>query len=75
MVFHQVSHAKIRWLENRVDGLVHRESELQSEVKSLQQEQTEQQQTVSDLRDLLRSLGINSPSPEQDSLSDTSSNQ
>ncbi|XP_039547690.1 TBC1 domain family member 1 isoform X4 [Pimephales promelas] len=71
----QVAHAKIRWLETRVDGLVHREAELQSEVKTLQQEQTEQQQTVSNLRDLLRSLGINSPSPEQDNLTNTNNNQ
>ncbi|KAK7166487.1 hypothetical protein R3I93_006300 [Phoxinus phoxinus] len=71
----QVAHAKIRWLETRVDGLVNRESELQSEVNALQQEQTEQQQTVSNLRDLLRSLGINSPSPEQDNLTNTSNNQ
>ncbi|XP_077061080.1 TBC1 domain family member 1 isoform X2 [Siphateles boraxobius] len=71
----QVAQAKIRWLETRVDGLVNRESELQSEVKTLQQEQTEQQQTVSNLRDLLRSLGINCPSPEQDNLTNTSNNQ
>ncbi|ROI16018.1 TBC1 domain family member 1 [Anabarilius grahami] len=71
----QVSHAKIRFLETRVDGLVNRESELQSEIKTLQQEQTELQQTVSKLRDLLRSLGINSPSPDQDNLTNTSNNQ
>uniref|UniRef100_A0A671MUP8 TBC1 domain family member 4 n=1 Tax=Sinocyclocheilus anshuiensis TaxID=1608454 RepID=A0A671MUP8_9TELE len=41
----QVAHAKIRWLETRVDGLVNREAELQSEVKTLQQERTELQQT------------------------------
>ncbi|XP_067258983.1 TBC1 domain family member 1 isoform X2 [Chanodichthys erythropterus] len=71
----QVAHAKIRFLETRVDGLVNRESELQSEVKTLQKEQTELQQTVSKLRDLLRSLGINSPSPDQDNLTNTSNNQ
>uniref|UniRef100_A0A671RBC2 TBC1 domain family member 4 n=1 Tax=Sinocyclocheilus anshuiensis TaxID=1608454 RepID=A0A671RBC2_9TELE len=43
----QVAHAKIRWLETRVDGLVNREAELQSEVKTLQQERTELQQTRS----------------------------
>ncbi|KAK2908718.1 hypothetical protein Q8A67_004555 [Cirrhinus molitorella] len=71
----QVAHAKIRWLETRVDGLVNRESELQSEVKTLQQERTDLQQTVSKLKDLLSSLGINSPCTEQESLTDTSNNQ
>ncbi|XP_026125483.1 TBC1 domain family member 1-like isoform X3 [Carassius auratus] len=71
----QVAHAKIRWLETRVDGLVNREVELQSEVKTLQQERTELQQTVSRLRDLLSSLGVNSPCPDQENLTNTSYNQ
>ncbi|XP_016425948.1 TBC1 domain family member 1-like isoform X2 [Sinocyclocheilus rhinocerous] len=71
----QVAHAKIRWLETRVDGLVNREAELQSEVKTLQQERTEQQQTVSKLRDLLSSLGINGSFPDQENLTNTSNNQ
>ncbi|XP_058618782.1 TBC1 domain family member 1 isoform X3 [Onychostoma macrolepis] len=71
----QVSHAKIRWLETRVDGLVNREAELQSEVKTLQQERTELQQTVSKLKDLLSSLGINSSFPDQEILTNTSNNQ
>ncbi|XP_026125569.1 TBC1 domain family member 1-like isoform X3 [Carassius auratus] len=71
----QVAHAKIRWLETRVDGLVNREVELQSEVKTLQQERTELQQTVSSLRDLLSSLGVNSPCPDQENLTNTSYNQ
>ncbi|XP_016360130.1 TBC1 domain family member 1-like isoform X5 [Sinocyclocheilus anshuiensis] len=71
----QVAHAKIRWLETRVDGLVNREAELQSEVKTLQQERTELQQTASNLRDLLSSLGINSPCPDQENLTNTSNNQ
>uniref|UniRef100_A0A8C2HKJ4 TBC1 domain family member 4 n=1 Tax=Cyprinus carpio TaxID=7962 RepID=A0A8C2HKJ4_CYPCA len=69
------AHAKIRWLETRVDGLVNREAELQSEVKTLQQERTELQQTVSKLRDLLSSLGINSSFPDQENLTNTSNNQ
>uniref|UniRef100_A0A8C1YSF5 TBC1 domain family member 4 n=1 Tax=Cyprinus carpio TaxID=7962 RepID=A0A8C1YSF5_CYPCA len=71
----QVAHAKIRWLETRVDSMVNREAELQSEVKTLQQERTELQQTVSNLRDLLSSLGINSPCPDQENLTNTSYNQ
>lgn len=75
IIFHQVAHAKIRWLETRVDGLVNREAELQSEVKTLQQERTELQQTVSKLKDLLSSLGINSSFPDQENLTNTSNNQ
>uniref|UniRef100_A0A671MVV8 TBC1 domain family member 4 n=1 Tax=Sinocyclocheilus anshuiensis TaxID=1608454 RepID=A0A671MVV8_9TELE len=71
----QVAHAKIRWLETRVDGLVNREAELQSEVKTLQQERTELQQTVSKLGDLFSSLGINSSFPDQENLTNTSNNQ
>ncbi|XP_016415544.1 TBC1 domain family member 1-like isoform X5 [Sinocyclocheilus rhinocerous] len=71
----QIAHAKIRWLETRVDGLVNREAELQSEVKTLQQERTELQQTASNFRDLLSSLGINSPCPDQENLTNTSNNQ
>uniref|UniRef100_A0A673I8D2 TBC1 domain family member 4 n=1 Tax=Sinocyclocheilus rhinocerous TaxID=307959 RepID=A0A673I8D2_9TELE len=70
-----IAHAKIRWLETRVDGLVNREAELQSEVKTLQQERTELQQTASNFRDLLSSLGINSPCPDQENLTNTSNNQ
>ncbi|XP_050967491.1 TBC1 domain family member 1 isoform X2 [Labeo rohita] len=69
----QVAHAKIRWLETRVDGLVNQEAQLQSEVKTLQQERTELQQTVSKLKDLLSSLGINSPCPEQENLTKSNS--
>uniref|UniRef100_A0A672TAY5 TBC1 domain family member 4 n=1 Tax=Sinocyclocheilus grahami TaxID=75366 RepID=A0A672TAY5_SINGR len=71
----QVAHAKIRWLETRVDGLVNREAELQSEVKTLQQERTELHQTVSKLGDLFSSLGINSSFPDQENLTNTSNNQ
>ncbi|KAL0204016.1 hypothetical protein M9458_002034, partial [Cirrhinus mrigala] len=68
-----VAHAKIRLLETRVDGLVNQEAQLQSEVKTLQQERTELQQTVSKLKDLLSSLGINSPCPEQENLTTSNS--
>ncbi|XP_026059694.1 TBC1 domain family member 1-like isoform X3 [Carassius auratus] len=71
----QIANAKIRCLETRVDGLVNREAELQSEVKTLQQERTELQHTVSTLRDLLSSLGINSSFPDQENLTNTSNNQ
>ncbi|RXN25578.1 TBC1 domain family member 1 isoform X2 [Labeo rohita] len=70
---YEVAHAKIRWLETRVDGLVNQEAQLQSEVKTLQQERTELQQTVSKLKDLLSSLGINSPCPEQENLTKSNS--
>lgn len=69
----QVAHAKIRCLETRVDGLVNREAELQSQVKTLQQEQTDLQQTVCKLRDLLSSLGISNPCPDLQIL--TNNNQ
>uniref|UniRef100_A0A673I3Q8 TBC1 domain family member 4 n=1 Tax=Sinocyclocheilus rhinocerous TaxID=307959 RepID=A0A673I3Q8_9TELE len=48
---------------------------LYSEVKTLQQERTELQQTASNFRDLLSSLGINSPCPDQENLTNTSNNQ
>uniref|UniRef100_A0A673G2E2 TBC1 domain family member 4 n=1 Tax=Sinocyclocheilus rhinocerous TaxID=307959 RepID=A0A673G2E2_9TELE len=48
---------------------------IHSEVKTLQQERTEQQQTVSKLRDLLSSLGINGSFPDQENLTNTSNNQ
>ncbi|XP_056316741.1 TBC1 domain family member 1 isoform X1 [Danio aesculapii] len=69
----QVAHAKIRCLETRVDGLVNREAELQSQVKTLQQERTDLQQTVCKLRDLLSSLGISNPCPDHQIL--TNNNQ
>lgn len=69
----QVAYAKIRCLETRVDGLVNREAELQSQVKTLQQEQTDLQQTVCKLGDLLSSLGISNPCPDHQIL--TNNNQ
>ncbi|XP_073670502.1 TBC1 domain family member 1 isoform X2 [Paramisgurnus dabryanus] len=64
----QVAHAKIRCLETRAEGLVSREAELQLEVKTLQQERAELLQTVSNLRALQSSLGINAPCPTLDDL-------
>uniref|UniRef100_A0A671MUL3 TBC1 domain family member 4 n=1 Tax=Sinocyclocheilus anshuiensis TaxID=1608454 RepID=A0A671MUL3_9TELE len=48
---------------------------IHSEVKTLQQERTELQQTVSKLGDLFSSLGINSSFPDQENLTNTSNNQ
>ncbi|XP_036439633.1 TBC1 domain family member 1 isoform X3 [Colossoma macropomum] len=54
----QVAHARIRYLESRVEGLATSEAELRLEVSSLQQERTELQQTVAHLQTLLASHGI-----------------
>ncbi|XP_051557885.1 TBC1 domain family member 1 isoform X3 [Myxocyprinus asiaticus] len=71
----QVAHAKIRWLETRVEGLVSQETELHLEVKTLQQERAELLQTVCNLRALHSSLDINSPCPALENLTNTSTNQ
>ncbi|XP_056626884.1 TBC1 domain family member 1 isoform X2 [Triplophysa dalaica] len=70
----QVAHAKIRCLETRVEGQVSREAELQLEVKTLQQEREELLQTVSDLKALDSSLGINILCQTPEDLSSTSTN-
>ncbi|XP_051982610.1 TBC1 domain family member 1-like isoform X2 [Xyrauchen texanus] len=71
----QVAHAKIRWLETRVEGLVSRETELNLEVKTLQQERAELLQTVSNLRTLHSSLDINSLCPALENLTNMSADQ
>ncbi|XP_051993705.1 LOW QUALITY PROTEIN: TBC1 domain family member 1-like [Xyrauchen texanus] len=71
----QAANAKSRWLETRVVGLVSREAELQLEVKTLQQERAELQQTLSNLRALYSSLDSNSPCPALENLNNTSTNQ
>ncbi|XP_072525742.1 TBC1 domain family member 1 isoform X3 [Salminus brasiliensis] len=64
----QVAHARIRYLETRVEGLATSEAELRLEVSSLQQERAELQQTVSRLQDLLTSHGIqHTPCPPEES--------
>ncbi|XP_057186788.1 TBC1 domain family member 1 isoform X2 [Triplophysa rosa] len=68
----QVAHAKIRCLEARAEGQVSREAELQLEVKTLQQEREELLQTVSNLKALHSSLGINVPCQTPEDLSSTS---
>ncbi|XP_051559868.1 TBC1 domain family member 1-like isoform X3 [Myxocyprinus asiaticus] len=71
----QAANAKVRWLETRVEGLVSREAELHLEVKTLQQERAELQQTVSNLRALYSSLDSNSPCPALENLTNTSTIQ
>ncbi|XP_053475601.1 TBC1 domain family member 1 isoform X2 [Ictalurus furcatus] len=54
----QVAHARIRFLESRVEGLVKSEASLCVELTSLQQEHSELQHTVTQLQTLLASHGI-----------------
>ncbi|XP_053533527.1 TBC1 domain family member 1 isoform X4 [Ictalurus punctatus] len=54
----QVAHARIRFLESRVEGLVKSEASLSVELTSLQQEHSELQHTVTQLQTLLASHGI-----------------
>ncbi|XP_066516395.1 TBC1 domain family member 1 isoform X2 [Hoplias malabaricus] len=54
----QVAHARIRFLESRVEGLATSEAKLRLEVSSLQEERSELQQTVAHLQALLTSHGI-----------------
>ncbi|XP_026990737.2 TBC1 domain family member 1 isoform X3 [Tachysurus fulvidraco] len=54
----QVAHARIRFLESHVEGLVQSESVLRVELTSLQQEHSELQHTVTQLQALLTSHGI-----------------
>ncbi|KAL7856208.1 hypothetical protein AOLI_G00198120 [Acnodon oligacanthus] len=62
----QVAHARIRYLESRVEGLATSEAELRLEVSSLQQERTELQQTVAHLQTLLASHGIQYTCPSEE---------
>ncbi|XP_041940717.1 TBC1 domain family member 1 isoform X6 [Alosa sapidissima] len=54
----QVAHAKIRWLETRVEGLVTSENALQKEVCCLQQDKASLQATISHLQTQLLDLGL-----------------
>ncbi|XP_058240661.1 TBC1 domain family member 1 isoform X2 [Hemibagrus wyckioides] len=54
----QVAHARIHFLESRVEGLVKSEAELRVELTSLQEEHSELQHTVTRLQALLSSHGI-----------------
>ncbi|XP_034157063.1 TBC1 domain family member 1 isoform X3 [Pangasianodon hypophthalmus] len=58
----QVAHARIRFLESRVEGLVKSEAVLRVELTSLQQEHSDLQHTVTQLQTLLTSHGIQYPS-------------
>ncbi|MCJ8749265.1 hypothetical protein PDJAM_G00174390 [Pangasius djambal] len=58
----QVAHARIRFLESRVEGLVKSEAALRVELTSLQQEHSDLQHTVTQLQTLLASHGIQYPS-------------
>ncbi|XP_060772669.1 TBC1 domain family member 1 isoform X2 [Neoarius graeffei] len=54
----QVAHARIRFLESHMEGLVKSEAALRVELTSLEQENSELQHTVSQLQALLASHGI-----------------
>ncbi|XP_062372139.1 TBC1 domain family member 1 isoform X1 [Sardina pilchardus] len=54
----QVAHAKIHWLETRVEGLVTSENALQKEMCGLQQDKASLQATVSHLQTQMLDLGL-----------------
>lgn len=54
----QVAHARIRFLESHVEGLVKSEASLRDELTSLQQEHSDLQHSVTQLQALLTSHGI-----------------
>lgn len=54
----QVAHAKIRWLEAHVEGLVTSEDSLQKEVCCLQQDKASLQATITHLQTQLLTLGL-----------------
>lgn len=53
-----MAHAKIHWLEARVEGLVTSENALQKEVHCLQQDKASLQATITHLQSRLLDLGL-----------------